>query len=118
MYPEQITVDTNEAKAHFTEIANNANNGAVYIITKHGKPFVKIIPATDRTDAIQTDAITETLNRYYQNNPPAPDAGLQQAAYRLFAMEDWQHDSQVKSGGRIFLKPTGATLNADKRGRG
>jgi antitoxin (DNA-binding transcriptional repressor) of toxin-antitoxin stability system len=57
-------------------------------ITKHGKPFVKIIPAAGEPDAIQTGEITETLSRYYKNNPSAPDARLRQTAYRLFTMED------------------------------
>ena len=88
MHTEQITIDTNEAETHFAEIADNAYNGAVYIITKHGKPFVKIIQALDKTDMLQTDEMTESLNSYYKNNQTIPDSGLRQAAYKLFARED------------------------------
>ncbi|MDR1147547.1 MAG: type II toxin-antitoxin system prevent-host-death family antitoxin [Spirochaetaceae bacterium] len=86
---EQITIDTNEAKTRFAEIVDKAYNGAVYVITKYGKPFAKIIPAGGETDGFQANEITEALNRYYKTNPAEQDAGLRQAAYQLFAMDDW-----------------------------
>lgn len=97
MYTEQIIVDTDEAKTHFAEISDNVYNGAVYIITKHGKPFVKIIQATGETDTLQTDGITEVLNRYYKDNPAMPDAGLRQAAYQLLR---WMIGSMIR--GKIW----------------
>jgi hypothetical protein len=33
--------------------------------------------------------ITGQLNRYYAGRSPESDSGVQQAAYRLFAQEDW-----------------------------
>jgi hypothetical protein len=35
------------------------------------------------------DAVTERLNRYYQDHKAALDGDLQQAACELFAGEDW-----------------------------
>ncbi|MDR0843100.1 MAG: hypothetical protein LBP68_06750 [Acidobacteriota bacterium] len=35
------------------------------------------------------DTITERLNQYFDSHPAMVDEGLQQAAYDLFAKEDW-----------------------------
>jgi hypothetical protein len=37
----------------------------------------------------RADAITERLNRYYQDHKAARDEDIRQAAYQLFAGEDW-----------------------------
>lgn len=35
-----------EAKAHFAHATTAAANGEKVVITKHGKPFVELVPAT------------------------------------------------------------------------
>ncbi len=52
-----------EAKARFTEAAATAARGERVVVTKHGRPFVELIPARPSSgmDFAKADAVREEL---------------------------------------------------------
>jgi hypothetical protein len=52
-----------------------------------GRAILAITPA--QAAVSRDDDVTARLNRYYAGRSPESDTGVQQAAYRLFAQEDW-----------------------------
>jgi hypothetical protein len=52
-------------------------------------PVGRTILAFTPDSAALTDDVTERLNRYYGGRAGQSDAGVQEAAYRLFAQEEW-----------------------------
>jgi prevent-host-death family protein len=48
MDTEEVTIGAYEAKVHFSRILENVTGGTHYIITKRGKPIVRIVPVDER----------------------------------------------------------------------
>ena len=46
--PEPTTVSLYEAKTHLSELGERAANGEEIVVTKHGKPRFRLVPATIR----------------------------------------------------------------------
>ena len=52
-----ITVGTLEAKTHLSALLEKAAAGEEILVTKHGKPFAKIVPAHIRSNVDVNSAI-------------------------------------------------------------
>ena len=52
-----ITVGTLEAKTHLSALLEKAAAGEEILVTKHGKPFAKIVPANNRSQVDVNSAI-------------------------------------------------------------
>ena len=55
-----VTIGAFEAKTHFSEIIQRVKNGEEYLVTKNGKPMVKILPVQD------TEEIDNAIKRLMQ----------------------------------------------------
>ena len=42
-------IDSYEAKSKFSQILRAVSDGEEFLITNHGKPIAKLVPANDRT---------------------------------------------------------------------
>jgi prevent-host-death family protein len=47
MSNEAVTIGAYEAKVHFSQILEQVTGGIPYIITKRGKPIVKLVPVDE-----------------------------------------------------------------------
>ena len=46
-----------EAKTHFSQLINEVERGADYVVTKHGKPVAKIIPFEQKPEMTFQEAV-------------------------------------------------------------
>jgi len=60
-----------EAKTHFSQILEKAEQGADFIITRRGKPVAKIIPFRQEPEITWEEALKgfEELRRHYRGKP-------------------------------------------------
>ena len=60
-----------EAKTHFSQIIEKAENGADFIITRRGKPVAKIIPFKQESEMSWEEAIEgmKELRKLYRGKP-------------------------------------------------
>lgn len=59
-----MEISVREAKARFAEAANAAANGERVVVTKHGRPFVEMVPARPKKAGVdweQVDRIRSEL---------------------------------------------------------
>ena len=60
-----------EAKTHFSQILEKAENGADFIITRRGKPVAKIIPFEKKQEMTRQEALDSfrELRKLYRGEP-------------------------------------------------
>lgn len=70
-----MNVSIREAKARFTEIAAAAARSERVIVTKHGRPFVELVPATTASgmDFDKAASVRRELGLLTLTIPPAFD---------------------------------------------
>ncbi len=56
-----------QAKTHFSALLDQVEQGEQIIITKHGHPVAKLVPATD-TNPVQVHQAIERLKKFCQSN--------------------------------------------------
>jgi hypothetical protein len=67
-----------------------ANHWLTIEVPREVPPGRAILASTPAPAAVsRDDDVTARLNRYYAGRSPEFDSGVRQAAYRLFAQEDW-----------------------------
>ena len=72
------TMQVREAKASFSALIEAAENGEPTIITKHGKPVVKLVPANEGEDEIfGALASIARIKGDIENTIPAGDWGVE-----------------------------------------
>lgn len=69
-----MNIPITEAKAQLTELVRRAENGETVVLTRHGKPAVRLVPAEAaaprKLDRALIDAITESA---LANMKPGPE---------------------------------------------
>jgi len=65
------TIGAFEAKTHFSNILEKAEQGADFIITRRGKPVAKIIPFTKEPQMTWEEALKgmKELRKHYRGKP-------------------------------------------------
>jgi prevent-host-death family protein len=60
-----------EAKTHFSQILDKAENGEDFIITKRGKPVAKIIPFEKKPEITHKEAVEKLIEmrKFYRGEP-------------------------------------------------
>ena len=60
-----------EAKTHFSQIINEVERGADYIVTRRGKPVAKIIPFKQEREMTFEEALEKfkELRKHYRGKP-------------------------------------------------
>ena len=60
-----------EAKTHFSQIIEKAENGADFIITRRGKPVAKLIPFKQESEMTRQEAFEQLveLRKLYKGKP-------------------------------------------------
>jgi prevent-host-death family protein len=60
-----------EAKTHFSQILDKAEQGADFVITKRGKPVAKIIPFQQEPEMTRQEAIVQLreMRKLYRGEP-------------------------------------------------
>jgi prevent-host-death family protein len=60
-----------EAKTHFSQIINQVEGGADYVVTRRGKPVAKIIPFEKKQDMTFQEAVAEfkEIRKKYRGKP-------------------------------------------------
>jgi prevent-host-death family protein len=67
MHGKAVTVGAQEAKNHFAKILEKVTDGTPYIITKRGKPVVKMVPVEEgqtisfRELAVKAEAVRKRI---------------------------------------------------------
>ena len=52
-------IGVSEARTHFYQILEKVENGTEFIVTKHGKPVLKIIPLNQKAKITEKDTIVK-----------------------------------------------------------
>ena len=55
------SIGTFEAKTHLTRILDEVARGAEYVVTKHGKPVARIVPARPVTKKMEKARLVEEM---------------------------------------------------------
>ena len=65
------TIGAFEAKTHFSQIIEQAEHGADFIITRRGKPVAKIIPFEQKKEMSRQEALESfrELRKLYRGEP-------------------------------------------------
>jgi prevent-host-death family protein len=60
-----------EAKTHFSQIINEVERGADYVVTRRGKPVAKIIPFEQKPEMTFQEAVAEfkELRKRFRGKP-------------------------------------------------
>ena len=60
-----------EAKTHFSQLIEKAENGEDFVITRRGKPVAKIIPFEQKKEMTRKEAIEELIEmrKLYRGEP-------------------------------------------------
>jgi len=60
-----------EAKTHFSQIIEKAENGEDFVITRRGKPVAKIIPFEKKKEMTRKEAIEQLIEfrKLYRGEP-------------------------------------------------
>ena len=74
-----MKIGVSEAKAQLTELVRRAEAGEEVVLTRHGHPAVRLVPARTPTNAAQRLAIIEAVQAAAAAKIlPGPDAGRSQ----------------------------------------
>jgi len=67
----QQTIGAFEAKTHFSQILEGAEQGDDFIVTKRGKPVAKIIPFNQETKMTFKEAVEQLkeFRKFYRGEP-------------------------------------------------
>jgi prevent-host-death family protein len=60
------TVGAFEAKTHFSALLERAAQGEEIVITRHGRPVARLVPAVGEDDTARIDGAIDTLKRLRQ----------------------------------------------------
>ena len=63
-----------EAKSKFSQILRAVSDGEEFLITNHGKPVAKLVPANDRTGRDAAEVIQDL--QAFQTRSDGSDVGL------------------------------------------
>ena len=60
-----------EAKTHFSQLINEVERGADYVVTKHGKPVAKIIPFEQKPEMTRQEAFEKLkeMRKLFRGEP-------------------------------------------------
>ena len=60
-----------EAKTHFSQIINEVERGADYIVTRRGKPVAKIVPIEEKPEMTRKEVLAkfQELRKHYRGKP-------------------------------------------------
>lgn len=61
------TIGAFQAKTHFSNLLNQVEKGAYIIITRHGRPVAKLIPATG-IDCASTEQVIQRIKQFSQSH--------------------------------------------------
>jgi prevent-host-death family protein len=73
-----MLISVSEAKTRLTDLVRRAENGEEIVLTRHGRPAVRLSPAVRRVDREARRAVFESLRGSSRLASPGPDAARSQ----------------------------------------
>ena len=74
-----MKISVSEAKGHLTDLVRRAEAGEEVVLTRHGRPAVRLVPTGTPTDAARRLAIIEAVQASVADKvAPGPDAARSQ----------------------------------------
>ena len=62
------SVGSFEAKTHLPQLLERVSKGEEFVITKHGKPIARLVPAADTTPKPDVRQVIEELKAFSKGN--------------------------------------------------
>lgn len=79
VYFQQIMqISVTDAKAQLTELVRRAEAGDEVVLTRHGRPAVRLVPVRVRPDAALRRALLEAVRSRAGQTAPGPNAARSQ----------------------------------------